>query len=179
MSRRTLLVVLALMVAPAAAAADYALAIHGGAGTIARESMTPEREREYHRSLREALATGEAILKAGGTSLDAVTATIQVLEDNPLFNAGRGAVFTAEGRNELDAAIMDGATLEAGAVAGVTRIRNPVLLARTLELRPARISVEPHRLDQSQAQHLRQPRGKAALDPRNILPPRPVLQEIG
>ena len=117
MSRRTLLVVLALMVAPAAAAADYALAIHGGAGTIARESMTPEREREYHRSLREALATGEAILKAGGTSLDAVTATIQVLEDNPLFNAGRGAVFTAEGRNELDAAIMDGATLNAGAVA--------------------------------------------------------------
>ena len=132
MSRRTLLVVLALMVAPAAAATDYALAIHGGAGTIARESMTPEREREYHRSLREALATGEAILKAGGTSLDAVTATIQVLEDNPLFNAGRGAVFTAEGRNELDAAIMDGATLKAGAVAGVTRIRNPVLLARAV-----------------------------------------------
>ena len=113
-------------------ATDYALAIHGGAGTIARESMTPEREREYHRSLREALATGEAILKAGGTSLDAVTATIQVLEDNPLFNAGRGAVFTAEGTNELDAAIMDGATLKAGAVAGVTRIRNPVLLARAV-----------------------------------------------
>ncbi len=113
-------------------AADYALAVHGGAGTISRDAMTPERERDYHRALRQALTTGEAILKNGGTSLDAVTATIQVLEDEPLFNAGRGAVFTAEGKNELDAAIMDGATLNAGAIAGVTRIRNPVLLARAV-----------------------------------------------
>lgn len=124
-------VALSTLVMPAAAA-DYALAIHGGAGTISRDAMTPEREREYHRALRRALTTGEAILKNGGTSLDAVTATIQVLEDERLFNAGRGAVFTAEGKNELDAAIMDGATLNAGAIAGVTRIRNPVLLARAV-----------------------------------------------
>ena len=132
MAPRFLLLVAALVVAPAAVAADYALAIHGGAGTIARESMTPERERAYHDGLRQALTTGEAVLKNGGTALDAVTATIQVLEDNPLFNAGRGAVFTADGKNELDAAIMDGSTLAAGAVAGVTRIRNPILLARAV-----------------------------------------------
>ncbi|MEX0899619.1 MAG: isoaspartyl peptidase/L-asparaginase [Gammaproteobacteria bacterium] len=134
--RLTLLSVFALtalsIFAAPATAVDYALAIHGGAGTISRDAMTPEREREYHRALRRALTTGEAILKNGGTSLDAVTATIQVLEDEPLFNAGRGAVFTAEGKNELDAAIMDGATLNAGAIAGVTRIRNPVLLARAV-----------------------------------------------
>ena len=132
MAFRILLLAAALAATPVAVAADYALAIHGGAGTIARESMTPEREREYHDGLRHALTVGEAVLKNGGTALDAVTATIQVLEDNPLFNAGRGAVFTADGKNELDAAIMDGATLKAGAVAGVTRIRNPILLARAV-----------------------------------------------
>ncbi len=111
---------------------EWALAIHGGAGTISRDAMTPERERAYHRALEKALRAGGAVLADGGSSLDAVTATITLLEDEPLFNAGKGAVFTSEGKNELDAAIMDGATLNAGAVAAVTRIRNPILLARAV-----------------------------------------------
>jgi len=106
------------------------LVIHGGAGTIPRDQMTPEREAAYRASLNDALKTGMAILQRGGTSLDAVEATVRTLEDNPLFNAGKGAVFNAEGRNELDAAIMEGATLKAGSVAGVHRIKNPVSLAR-------------------------------------------------
>jgi L-asparaginase / beta-aspartyl-peptidase len=108
----------------------YALVIHGGAGNVAREGVTPEREAEYHAKLEEALAAGEAILKNGGSSLDAVEAAVRILEDSPLFNAGRGAVFTAEGTNELDAAIMCGATLDAGAVAGITTLRNPISAAR-------------------------------------------------
>lgn len=110
----------------------FGIAIHGGAGTIPRETMTPEREAAYHAALREALHAGNAILEQGGTALDAVTAAVRVLEDNPLFNAGRGAVFTADERNELDAAIMDGATLNAGAVAAITRIRHPIDLARAV-----------------------------------------------
>ncbi|MCS6807513.1 MAG: isoaspartyl peptidase/L-asparaginase [Bacteroidota bacterium] len=106
------------------------LAIHGGAGTIRRGSMTPEREAEYRHALAEALNTGYAVLKRGGTALDAVSAAVVVLEDSPLFNAGRGAVLTADGTVELDAAIMDGKTLKAGAVASVRGIKNPVLLAR-------------------------------------------------
>ena len=97
---------------------------------MARESVSPEREVEYHEKLREALDAGEAILKIGGSSLDAVEAAVRILEDSPLFNAGRGAVFTAEGTNELDAAIMCGATLDAGAVAGITTLRNPISAAR-------------------------------------------------
>ena len=107
----------------------WALAIHGGAGVIERGSLSPQKEREYRAGLTGALAAGEAVLKRGGTSLDAVEATVRVLEDNALFNAGKGAVFTAEGRNELDASIMDGTTRRAGAVAGVTRTRNPISLA--------------------------------------------------
>lgn len=111
---------------------SIAIVIHGGAGTITRASMTPEMEAEYRAKLEEALRAGYAVLESGGTSLDAVVAAIVVMEDSPLFNAGKGAVFTSEGTNELDASIMDGATLEAGAVAGVKRVKNPITLARAV-----------------------------------------------
>lgn len=117
-------------VAAAPSALNFGMVIHGGAGTITRGSMTPEMEAQYRAALEQALQTGYRILTAGGTSLDAVEATIRVLEDAPMFNAGRGAVFTSDGRNELDASIMDGRTLQAGAVAGVTRVKNPITLAR-------------------------------------------------
>ncbi|RYD45344.1 MAG: peptidase T [Sphingomonadales bacterium] len=110
----------------------WSLAIHGGAGVIERGSLPPEKEKAYRAALDEALRTGSAVLDKGGAALDAVAAAVRVLEDNPLFNAGRGAVFTAEGRNELDAAIMDGKTQKAGAVAGVTRTRHPIDLARAV-----------------------------------------------
>ena len=109
---------------------EWGLVVHGGAGTITRESMTPELEAQYRAKLTEAMQAGYRALAGGGSSLDAVVATITVLEDSPLFNAGKGAVFTAEGRNELDASIMYGPTLEAGAVAGVTTVRSPITLAR-------------------------------------------------
>lgn len=108
----------------------YVLVIHGGAGTILKKNMTPEKEKAYKEGLQKALDAGQAILKAGGSAMDAVEATVRVLEDNPLFNAGKGAVFTNEGKNELDAAIMDGKTLKAGSVASVTTIRNPITAAR-------------------------------------------------
>lgn len=114
---------------------DYSkitLVIHGGAGTITRDNMTPEKEKAYKEKLNEALKTGYAILEKGGSSLDAVEATVRVMEDSPLFNAGKGAVFTNEGKNELDAAIMDGKTLKAGAIASVTTIRNPISAARAV-----------------------------------------------
>ncbi len=107
-----------------------AIAIHGGAGTISKSEISEARETEIRADLAKALDAGYAILEEGGTALDAVTRVVVLLEDSPHFNAGRGAVFTADGRNELDAAIMDGATRRAGAVAGVTRIKNPILLAR-------------------------------------------------
>ena len=110
----------------------FGLAIHGGAGTLPRAEMRGAAELNYRAGLQEALDAGFAVLQAGGTSLDAVTQAVVLLEDNPLFNAGRGAVFTLDGRNELDAAIMDGSNLKAGAVCGLTRIRNPVLLARSV-----------------------------------------------
>ena len=108
------------------------LVIHGGAGTINRKNMTPEREREYRAALEQALRTGHGVLSKGGSSLDAIEATIRILEDNPLFNAGKGAVFTHEGRNELDASIMNGKNKMAGAVAGVTIIKNPITAARAV-----------------------------------------------
>jgi L-asparaginase / beta-aspartyl-peptidase len=108
------------------------LVIHGGAGTITRASMTAEAEAQYRAALEQSLRAGHAILAKGGTSLDAIEAAIRVLEDNPLFNAGKGAVFTHEGRNELDASIMDGRTKGAGSVAGVTIIRNPITAARAV-----------------------------------------------
>jgi L-asparaginase / beta-aspartyl-peptidase len=105
-------------------------AIHGGAGTILKSEMSAEREREYRAKLTEALMTGYGILKKGGSGLDAVEAAIRLMEDSPLFNAGKGAVFTSAGTNELDASIMDGKTLKAGAVASLKRIKNPISLAR-------------------------------------------------
>src|SRR5881392_1221211 len=108
------------------------LVMHGGAGTITRKSMTPEREKEYREKLEEALRAGHAVLARGGTSLDAVESSIRILEDSPLFNAGKGAVFTHEGKNELDSAIMDGKTMKAGSVAGVTIIKNPISAARAV-----------------------------------------------
>lgn len=110
----------------------WALAIHGGAGTIPRDELTPEREAAVRAALEHALRAGHDILAAGGSSLDAVTATIVILEDSPYFNAGKGAVFTHEGTNELDASIMYGPTLAAGAVAGVRTVKNPILLARAV-----------------------------------------------
>ena len=108
------------------------LVMHGGAGTITRASMTPEMEKQYREKLEEALRTGHAVLMKGGSSLDAVEASIRILEDSPLFNAGKGAVFTHEGKNEMDAAIMNGQTLAAGSVAGVTVIKNPISAARAV-----------------------------------------------
>ena len=110
----------------------WSLAIHGGAGVIERGKLPAQAEQAYRASLDVALRAGGTVLAANGSALDAVEAVVRVLEDNPLFNAGRGAVFTADGRNELDAAIMDGATEKAGAVAGVTRTRHPVSLARAV-----------------------------------------------
>lgn len=110
----------------------YAMVIHGGAGTITRENMTPEKEEAIRKILDEALETGETILKNGGNSLEAVIATINVMEDSEHFNAGKGAVFTHDGINELDASIMNGANLEAGAVGGVTIVRNPINAARAV-----------------------------------------------
>lgn len=110
----------------------FGMAIHGGAGTMPRSEMTSEAERSYRSGLQQALDAGYDVLRGGGTSLDAVTRAVVLLEDNPLFNAGRGSVFTLDGRNELDASIMDGRSLKAGAVCGVTRIRNPVELARAV-----------------------------------------------
>jgi beta-aspartyl-peptidase (threonine type) len=108
----------------------FGFVIHGGAGTIERGRMTPEREAAYRSKLSEALAAGHAVLAGGGAGLDAVLAAITLLEDSPLFNAGKGAVFTSAGTNELDASVMDGRTLMAGAVAGVKRVKNPIKLAR-------------------------------------------------
>ncbi len=124
-----------LALAPAATAADgdepmVSIAIHGGAGVISRASMTAENERAYSADLGRALDAGYAILEKGGSSLDATVAAVRILEDSPLFNAGHGSVFSHAGINELDAAIMDGATQKAGAVAGVKHIRNPIELAR-------------------------------------------------
>ena len=110
----------------------YVMVIHGGAGTITRKNMSAEKEAAYIAALTKALQTGYDVLKSGKTSLDAVEATIHIMEDSPLFNAGKGAVFTHDGKNEMDAAIMDGKTLMAGTVAGVTTIKNPISAARAV-----------------------------------------------
>ena len=108
----------------------YGLVIHGGAGTITKEKMTSEKEAEYRGKIMEALTVGYKILERGDPSLDAVEAVVRIMEDSPLFNAGKGAVFTNAGTNELDASIMDGSTLQAGAVAGVKTVKNPISAAR-------------------------------------------------
>ena len=109
---------------------QFAIAIHGGAGTILRELMSPELQTQYEGGLREALDKGYNILEGGGSAMDAITTAVASLEDFPLFNAGRGAVFNNKGQHEMDAAIMDGNTLEAGAVCGISHVKNPVLVAR-------------------------------------------------
>lgn len=108
----------------------WSIAIHGGAGVIERYGMTPEKDADYRKALQAALDAGAAVLKAGGSSIDAITAVITRLEDDPKFNAGKGAVYTWDGGHELDASIMDGRTRAAGAVAGVTTVRSPITLAR-------------------------------------------------
>ncbi len=109
---------------------NFGMVLHGGAGTISKGDMTEEMEAQYRQKLTEALEKGHHILKKGGSSLDAVAGALIILENSPLFNAGKGAVFTNNGSNELDASIMDGRSLQAGAVAGVKTVKNPILLAR-------------------------------------------------
>ena len=124
------------------------LAIHGGAGTISPDSMTPDAERAHRAGLHRALMAGHAVLAAGGPAIEAVTVAVAALEDDPLFNAGRGAVLTRGGQHEMDAAVMDGATLAVGAVAGICGPRNPVLAARAvMERSPHVLLAGPGALD--------------------------------
>ncbi|WP_309089961.1 isoaspartyl peptidase/L-asparaginase [Phenylobacterium sp.] len=124
--------VMVTMAGQAAAKPKWAIVVHGGAGVIERDDLTPEQDKAYREAMARVANVGAEVLKKGGSALDAIEASVKILEDDPLFNAGRGAVFTAEGRNELDASIMDGKTLKAGAVAGVTRTRHPISLARAV-----------------------------------------------
>jgi beta-aspartyl-peptidase (threonine type) len=110
----------------------HAIAIHGGAGTILRSGLTPELEAAYKNALKEAIELGDKILAQGGCALDAVTQAVVLLENNELFNAGKGSVFNHEGKHEMDAAIMDGKTLMAGAVSGIKNIKNPILVAKNV-----------------------------------------------
>lgn len=128
----TFLFVTALAVHAQQPVHHWAIEVHGGAGVIERAAMGPKSEAAYRASLNEATQAGVKVLDQGGSSLDAVEVVINILEDNPLFNAGHGAAFSAEGKNELDSAIMDGSNLNAGAVAGVTRTRHPISLARAV-----------------------------------------------
>src|SRR5213083_2135911 len=117
-------------ISPRMTGQKFQLVVHGGAGTIERSKMTPEKEQEYRAGLENALRAGREILQRGGSSLDAVEAVVRVLEDDPHFNAGKGSVFTSAGKIEMDAAIMDGKTLAAGAVAALKHVKNPISLAR-------------------------------------------------
>jgi len=117
---------------------EFGLVIHGGAGNVVKERFTPEDEKEYEAKLKEALQTGYKILSEGGSSIEAVEKVINILENSPLFNAGKGAVFTANGINEMDASIMDGKTLNAGAAARLTHVKNPISLVRKI------MDVSPH-----------------------------------
>ena len=124
-----------VMAASAAAAKGdhrWAVVLHGGAGVIERKSMSKETDAAYRAALTRSVQAAASVLDKGGSSMDAVEAAIRIMEDDPMFNAGKGAVFTADGKNELDAAMMDGATMKAGAVAGVTRTKNPISLARAV-----------------------------------------------
>src|SRR6266446_2643946 len=123
-------------------AKKFGLVIHGGAGTIERANMTPEKEREYRAGLERALTAGYDILKRGGSSLDATEAAVRVLEDDPHFNAGKGSVFTSGGTNEMDAAIMDGKTLAAGAVAVLNHVKNPISLARLVMEKSGHVMID-------------------------------------
>lgn len=145
---------------PAEARPAYALAIHGGAGTIRKQDLTPEQDSAYRAALNAALDLGEKVLREGGTALDAVEQTIRYLEDSPLFNAGKGAVFTHEGKNELDASIMQGHDLAAGAVGGVTNVRNPISAARAVMEQSAHVM-----LTGRGAEQFAQERGLEIVDP--------------
>ncbi|KHK93714.1 asparaginase [Novosphingobium malaysiense] len=127
--------------------------MHGGAGVIQRDKITPEREAAIRAALQDALAAGSEVLDKGGKAMDAIEATIRVLEDDPNFNAGRGAVFTSAGTNELDASIMDGATRDAGAVAGVTRTRHPISLARAVMERSPHVMLSGEGADDFSRDH--------------------------
>jgi beta-aspartyl-peptidase (threonine type) len=129
------------------------IAVHGGAGTIRRDSMTVEEERNYRATMTCALNAGHQILAHGGSSLDAVCAAVQVLEDDPLFNAGKGAVLTHDGKIELDAAIMDGKTGLAGAIAGVSTIKNPVVAARAVMEKTSHVLLSGAGAEQFAAAH--------------------------
>jgi beta-aspartyl-peptidase (threonine type) len=120
----------------------FGLVIHGGAGTIERSKITPEKERAYRAGLERALTAGYDILKRGGSSLDATEAAVRVLEDDPHFNAGKGSVFTSAGTNEMDAAIMDGKTLAAGAVAALKHVKNPISLARLVMEKSGHVMID-------------------------------------
>jgi L-asparaginase / beta-aspartyl-peptidase len=129
---RLWLMVGALLMAGAAQAKDWKLVVHGGAGVIERSKLTPEKDREIRAALDRSLEAGSKVLAGGGSALDAVEASVRVLEDDPNFNAGRGSVFTYDGKIEMDASIMDGRTRAAGAVTGVTATKNPISLARAV-----------------------------------------------
>ncbi len=136
---RVLSSILALLLLPTAAFAEHheagapvTIVIHGGAGALEPGRYTPEQEAAFKAKLNEALSAGYSVLEEGGAALDAIESAIVLMEDSPLFNAGKGAVFTREGKNELDASVMDGATLNAGAIAGVTKVKNPIKLARAV-----------------------------------------------
>jgi L-asparaginase / beta-aspartyl-peptidase len=122
----------AVMAAPVESTHKWAVVLHGGAGVIERKSMSAETDAAYRAALKRSVQAAADVLERGGSSMDAVEAAIKLMEDDPLFNAGKGAVFTADGRNELDSAVMDGATMKAGAVAGVTRTKHPISLARAV-----------------------------------------------
>ena len=136
--KRLLLLALLLAILPNTRAQtgkdSILLVIHGGAGTILKKNMTAEKEKAYTDKLNEALDKGYAVLSKGGSSIDAIEAVIRILEDSPLFNAGKGSVFNSEGRNEMDAAIMDGKTLNAGSIAAATTIKNPISAAKAVML---------------------------------------------
>jgi beta-aspartyl-peptidase (threonine type) len=156
---RLLLIAGVMLMTSPAAAQDWKLVIHGGAGVIERDRLAPEREAEIRSALDRALLAGSAILEKGGNALDAVEAAARVLEDDPNFNAGRGAVFTYDGANELDASIMDGRTRAAGAVAGTTMTKNPISLARAVMERSEHVFLSGKGADQfSREQGLEQVR---------------------
>ncbi|UOA16860.1 MULTISPECIES: isoaspartyl peptidase/L-asparaginase family protein [Sulfitobacter] len=133
----------------------YSLAIHGGAGTLLKRNMTPEKEAAYHAGLARAVEAGEAVLRDGGSAVDAVVASVCALEDEPLFNAGRGAVYTSEGKQEMDAAVMDGRDRRAGSVAGVFGPKNPIRLAHAVMERTEHVTlIGPNALEIAQQAEL-------------------------
>lgn len=140
---------------------EYVIVIHGGAGVIKKENMTDEKEAAYIQKINEALDTGKKILENGGTSIETVIAVIKIMEDSPLFNAGKGAVFTHEGKNELDASIMDGKTLNAGAVSCVTNVKNPIELAHSVMTKSKHVM-----LSGEGASHFAKEQGLEIVDPK-------------